>query len=145
MEMVGSRLIFLDLKVLKILRLLHPSEYVSLSLNNSECGSNPRDNALHCVGSTSAIFDNKIIKDCSCEICVSQISTSLSSSVELSAVAHRNAITLSHPLAFSLSATPTEYASSFKRLDDLVHPAIFSCQFPDTPVFTGLFLNFSGI
>ncbi len=70
-----------------------------------------------CVGSTSAIFDNKIIKDCSCEICVSQISTSLSSSVKLSAVAHRNAITLSHPLAFSLSATPTEYASSFKRLE----------------------------
>ena len=28
---------------------------------------------------------------------------------------------------------------------DLVHPAIFSCQIPDTPVFTGLFLNFSGI
>lgn len=28
---------------------------------------------------------------------------------------------------------------------DLVHPAIFSCQFPDTPIFTGLFLNFSGI
>ena len=28
---------------------------------------------------------------------------------------------------------------------DLVHPAIFSFQFPDTCVFTGLFLNFSGI
>ena len=60
--MVGSRLIFLGLKVLKILRLLHPSEYVSLRLNNSECGSNPRDSALYCVGITSAIFDNKIIK-----------------------------------------------------------------------------------
>lgn len=28
---------------------------------------------------------------------------------------------------------------------DLVHPAIFSFQIPDTPVFTGLFLNFSGM
>lgn len=30
-------------------------------------------------------------------------------------------------------------------MEDLVHPAIFSFQFPDIPVFTGLFLNFSGI
>ena len=30
-------------------------------------------------------------------------------------------------------------------VEDLVHPAIFSCQFPDTPVFTGLFLKNSGI
>ena len=30
-------------------------------------------------------------------------------------------------------------------VEDLVHLAIFSCQFPDTPVFTGLFLKFSGI
>lgn len=30
-------------------------------------------------------------------------------------------------------------------MEDVVHPAIFSFQFPDTCVFTGLFLNFSGI
>lgn len=30
-------------------------------------------------------------------------------------------------------------------VEDVVLPAIFSFQFPDTPVFTGLFLNFSGI
>lgn len=30
-------------------------------------------------------------------------------------------------------------------VEDVVHPAIFFCQIPDTPVFTGLFLNFSGM
>ena len=30
-------------------------------------------------------------------------------------------------------------------MEDLVLPAIFSCQFPDTPIFTGLFLKFSRI
>ena len=30
-------------------------------------------------------------------------------------------------------------------VEDLVLPAIFSFQFPDTPIFTGLFLNFSEI
>ena len=35
--------------------------------------------------------------------------------------------------------------SKSHKLEDLVHPAIFSCRIPDAPVFTGLFLNFSGI
>ena len=60
----------------------------------------------------------------------SKISTSHSSSIELSAVAQRNAITLSHPFAFLLSATPSKYASSFKSME----MARMSCSF----AFNGL-------